>query len=431
MEDRPINYNLLHKDELEYEVSIRDVTPAGDVKSLREQIRKLARELPSDDIAEFEGQLAQELTVVQKKLGELEESTTAAKSPITLKSLNRVQALGHHLYHRLTRIKPVESTDVTSHSELMERLMRILSKLDNMLSVFVSTHSNAAFTDAVEGVEPPAQTETSPAVPNASCFNKYQTVSSLNLKFNGRSCVKAFLQRVEELAASRRITEARLLASAVELFDGDALMWYRGIRTEVSTWDQLKAALIEEFLPFDYDRRLLKEIRNRTQGSNENISTYISIMQNYFSRLNSELSDQEKFDIVSINVRPEYTVPLAIQSVTTLKDLKRVCRVLEDSWQRANAFVEPPRPSSSTLAADLSFKSSSRPKVEAAHTMEKPFCVRCRVDTHSLRECKSKRVVCFKCGKGGVTYPDCPNCLSQASTSSSSHNDDVSGASKN
>lgn len=192
MEDRPINYNLLHKDELEYEVSVRDVTPAEDVKGLREQIRKLAKELPSDDIEEFVGQIAQELTIIQDKLGELEKLTTAAKTPITLKSLNRVQALGHHLYHRLTRIHPEGSTDVTLHSGLMERLMRILSKLDNMLSVFVSTHSNVGFDDAVEGSVNPVQPETSSMASATSCFNKYQTVSSLNLKFNGRTCVKAF-----------------------------------------------------------------------------------------------------------------------------------------------------------------------------------------------------------------------------------------------
>lgn len=55
MEDRPITYHLLHKDELTYEVAIRDAVPKDDVKGLREQIRKLGRDLLSDEIEEFEG----------------------------------------------------------------------------------------------------------------------------------------------------------------------------------------------------------------------------------------------------------------------------------------------------------------------------------------------------------------------------------------
>jgi hypothetical protein len=445
MEDRPITFNLLHKDELTYEVAIRDAVPKDDVKGLREQIRKLGREVPSDDIEEFEGDLLPELATVRCKVEELERSTISAKPPITLKALNRVQALGHHIYHRLTRMHPDDEGTIAVHAELTERLMRILSKLDKLFSVFVSSRASRGFEDAEEEVAGAAGVEVAPTVhtpnetvrpvvteptpcPVMACAGKPSTVASLNLRFNGRSCVKAFLQRVDELSASRRISDTGLLASAVELFEGDALLWYRGIRDEATSWEQLKTFLIEEFLPFDYDRRLLKEIRNRTQGPNENISTYISIMYNYFSRLTRTLTEQEMFDIVSINVRPEYAVPLAMYSVSTLKELKRVCRVLEDSWQRANSFVEPPKPSSNSLAADLCCKAVSRPRVEANVTQR--FCPRCQTDAHGWRECPSKRIVCFKCGTPDVTVLTCPSCSPRPSGSGSGATNSATGGSR-
>lgn len=42
---------------------------------------------------------------------------------------------------------------------------------------------------------------------------------------------------------------------------------------------------------------------------------------------------------------------------------------------------------------------------------KKPFCPRCRVDTHSLRKCTEPRYpICFRCGKKDVRFSDCPVC---------------------
>lgn len=70
--------------------------------------------------------------------------------------------------------------------------------------------------------------------------------------------------------------------------------------------------LLEEFLPHDFDYRLMLEIRSRTQGSDESIVQYLSIMQNYFARLRNPLSESEKLDIVKYNVRPFYTTQLGL-----------------------------------------------------------------------------------------------------------------------
>lgn len=403
MEERPITWNLLHKDELVYEVQIRGSVPADDVNALRTQLRKLVKEYPSDEIVNYMGDVAEELISTSHKLAELSQLITPSSRTVTLKTLNRIQALAHHLFHRLTRITP-EEANLASHNEQMEMLNKFLSKLDNLFQIFKTSAQEYQLPD-----EPPTEVVTPTTIP----LTKYQTIASLNLKYDGRSCVKVFLQRLEELCCSRGIPADRLFVSAVELFEGDALQWYRSVKPDCSSWAQLESLLLAEFLPFDYDRRLLKEIRSRTQGPQESICSYISVMLNYFSRLTLPLTEREKFDIVYLNIRPEYSVPLALSPVESLSGLKRVCRILEDSWHRANTFTEPPKPSASALATDLCFKSFSKPRVEIA--LAKLFCPRCRLDTHSLSQCRSKAIVCFRCGKKDVKSSSCPDCLARSS----------------
>lgn len=399
MGERPIAFQSLHKDELIHEVRIRDAVPADDVAALRVQIRTLVRDIPTDTITSFEGKIETELSVIRLKFAELKELIKSLVWPRALKNLVRIQALAHHLFHRLTRLEPELSEHKRVCAEVNEELAQLLTKLDNMFSTFDSCK---------ESSDP----EVGPVVSSAvTPVGKHQLVSSLNLKYNGTTCVRAFLQRLEELCTSRDISEERLFGSAAEIFDGEVLCWYRGVKSELHDWSDLKQSLIDEFLPYDFDRRLMQEIRLRTQGPHENIVTYVAIMQNLFSRLSYTVSEGEMFDTVFQNVRPEYTLPLATTEITTLKRLKQLCRMLECAKYRAQAFVEPPKSTSGLLAPDLACKSVKvvKPVHEMVAAVNK-FCARCRVESHSLSECTSKAVVCFRCGKQGFTALRCPIC---------------------
>lgn len=205
MEERVIAFQALHKDELIYEVRIRDAEPAEDVSALRAQVRILSKEIPSDSIVSFEGKVTDELREIQGKLGELSMLVKPSSGQSSLKNLTRIRALAHHLFHRLTRLEPVSSQDQSTHVHLSGELDKVLKKLDNMFSVFKTSVSDDS-----------KEVTLAASVP----CKKYQIVSSLNLKFNGSSCIRVFLQRLEELCASRGISEQILIASAAELFEG-------------------------------------------------------------------------------------------------------------------------------------------------------------------------------------------------------------------
>lgn len=423
LEERPIAFNVLAKDELEYEIRIRGAKPSADtVIALRAQIRALNKEIPSDEIDSVEFEVSSELDIIKAKLDSLSDLVSgAAQKPCSLKILNRVQALGHHLFHRFGRlVAPKEGDDLYSQFvSLQERLERLLRRLDRIFCNFKSSITPAEddnpLTEPSSGEKLGNNTEISNN--NRPSCDKHSAIHTLNLKFNGKSCVKAFIQRLEELTLSRGISDTKLFNSAAELFVDEALCWYRGVRDEVKDWSGLKDLLLDEYLPFDYDHRLLQEIRTRTQGHDESIVNYLSVMQNYFSRLSKPISDDEKLNIVLYNIRPFYTTQLALNPTESWSDLKKKCRLLENAKQRSELFSEPSKPGNSSIAPDLGYKNASSnrpgPRVAAVKSDTEDFCVRCRVNGHILSRCRAPfTLICYRCGGKGVTLKNCPKCSS-------------------
>lgn len=80
------------------------------------------------------------------------------------------------------------------------------------------------------------------------------------LKFSGCRnglSVQAFLQRVEELCEARGVTKSEVWRSAVDLFEGKVLIWYRAVKNSFVDWDSFVDGIRAEFEAFDYDEKLL------------------------------------------------------------------------------------------------------------------------------------------------------------------------------
>jgi hypothetical protein len=412
MEECPITFHLLHKDELSYEVSIRGEKPVDSYPELKKQIRELSQRYPSDEVDSFDGDVPTELTLIQGKVDELVALVSGSR--LALKNLNRIQSLTHHLYHRLGRVSPVRKEDLVVYEQLFSKFQGIKVKVDGLLTTFKSSQESI---DPEPG--PPKIADMVQAQEIRVSCSKNKGVHTLNVKYSGRSCVVAFIQRLEELCLSRQITDAELFASAVELFVDDASFWYRSVCAEVNSWTELKQLLLDEYLPFDFDYRLMQEIRTRTQGPEEGINTYLSVMKNYFNRLRKEITEEEQLNIVKYGIRPFYSAQLALVNITSWSDLKTKCKLLEHANYRALSFKEPPAFSNNMLCPDLAVKvtssqcsASADRRVEEISRANDLFCVQCRTVGHLLRDCRApKLIICYRCGYQGVTMRNCPQCV--------------------
>ncbi|XP_073949103.1 uncharacterized protein [Choristoneura fumiferana] len=240
-------------------------------------------------------------------------------------------------------------------------------------------------------------------------------LASLNLKFKGDTCVRAFVTRLDELRQAREIPERIIFNGFPDVLDGPALFWYRSNRDNFTCYTDLLKALKADFDIPDFDFRLLSEIRARTQAKHESIVVYLSIMGALFSRLTVPLAEAERLDILLRNVRPEYSRELALIDVTSIEMLKSLCKRLELAGSRAGNFTEPSS-SGYTVAPDVQVQSRNntacrKQAVGSVDKTEGTYCFRCKQAGHKTNRCqRSRELVCFGCGHPGVRTPECPRC---------------------
>lgn len=247
------------------------------------------------------------------------------------------------------------------------------------------------------------------------------------LKYDGQTSLSNFLERLEELRHSRGISKTRLLQSAVELFEKDALLWYR--MNEFTSWDDLLKKLRDAFQPYDYENALWDEIRRRTQGTGERVISYVSVMENLFRKLQNRPTENERVTIVRRNMLPYIQTQMSLHQLNTIEDLIRTARMIEETEMRIQKFCPPPTSGKHLVEPELAYKKQSGYGSHAAPVClqaknncesdiaekNKPFCWNCGDSTHKFRKCnKPKKLFCFKCGRPDVTSTKCPECVKNA-----------------
>lgn len=425
--DLEILVNSLVKDELTYEVTIRSETPTSTVPLLRKQLKQLLIECPSEIITETEFDCGSEVKVIIDKIKELQAKLS--EKTITAHCLSRCRGLVRHLHHRLLRVASEDPAVLLQKAELSDTIGFLLSVAEKF---FVST--KAQHPDQCD-----TQIESLPVVTVAECSGD-KNVAKWNLRFNGTTDPRSFLERVDELQISYGVSDGKLFNSAAQLFSEQGLLWYRGIKNQVSSWAELKSLLLEEFDPVDYEYRLMGEIRSRTQGLDEPTHIYFSVMACLFNRLSSPLPEEKQLEILLHNIRPYFSRQLALLDITSISDLKSKCRKLESARQRSNFFVEPT--GSNLLSQEFCYKGKAKQvNYVATQNIRRPpttsqqynltpssnqrVCFKCGKGNHNFKLCSvtpvtPRNIRCFGCGKVGFIVSSCPNC-NKGTSSKGSH----------
>lgn len=245
-----------------------------------------------------------------------------------------------------------------------------------------------------------------------------------HLMFTGddNKSINSFLIDVEEKAETYGVTEARLLMGISELLDGSAKLWYRMVKSDISSWSEFKRLIKQEYLPLDYTDTLWEEIRGRKQGEGELMGAFVSIMMGLFDRLDVRVSDEMKLDQIMKNLHPFYTERLAMTKVLSIRQLKELGKQLEVSKFRIEKYQmgsTASRSKQKPLEPEFAFKGSSRrPGVNALDNAagEMPSrgnCWNCGKPGHRHSVCRSpvKNKFCWVCGKKDVTKFKCPDCV--------------------
>lgn len=422
-----MDVDRLSSEELQYELVIRGVIPDATVAQLRAQLRSALKKEKIDKKIKFptypfsfnedEEAVNAGIIVLGGLINDFEDSVHGG-------SYKKINTKLWHLDGRLKRIKPNDDTETSTVAELQAKLVSLKEQLDNKVRDFeTSILGPQGIVGRSEDPTIHTSTPVRPTHNTSFAHSNYETkpvpVAKWGLKFSGDSqglSLSAFLERVEELRIARNISLETLFNSALDLFTGKALLWYRAYRDLTDNWDDLVKFLREEFQPYDYDDKLIEEIKRRTQGPSESVGVYLAIMQSMFNRLNVEVPENFKLKILLKNIAPFYQDKLSLVPVSSIVELLKLGRQIESRKAALEEFVPPPRKSSGKiLEPDLAYvypePVASTSRSVNCDAVSGVKCWNCELIGHVAARCPQPlKKRCFKCGKLDVTVRTCPRC---------------------
>lgn len=477
---RRVEINRLSRDELVYELTWRGIA-SGTVEEMRGRLavaRQIERSGESLHYPPYPFTFAEDVQSVARSLDLMtplvDNFSGSDKDAQFLKLTTRL----NHVLARIDNIIPATVEERTIRSVLLAENLSLIDKLNNRVtypppplqsqiplnlcvlqntisgtamgaplssSSPVNSPSSVAQGANISSVQAPQptitqQAHTSFAPPAHNSFGFAPILPhKWNIKFSGDkrgSSVTSFFEKVEDLRAARGVSKHILLNSGIDLFEGRAYEFYQDCRSEVNSWDELVQKFKEEYQPAFYSEKLLEEIKRRTQGADETIGTYIAVMSKYFQRLECTVSEEAKLTILLRNIAPMYKNQLGAVEITSLSQLKSLCRRIEQRMQ--SEYVPPPRKGHS-LEPDLAYIGSEPElegkleelRVEQSHSgspqgqsssrngrlqqgsSKEVVCFRCNKSGHRAIGCaEPKKLVCFGCKKEGFTKRTCPSCSS-------------------
>lgn len=413
-----MDISRLTKDELLYELKIRNrnIPVTTSVAALRRILTySMKNETVGEHIQPSDIQLdaTEELGVCEEKTVQLTEAIHVAEEPLTDSQVQKFETKFTHLIGRLARLS-------TEDEELLILKHKILQQLYELEEIADEKRWKQKKTHVKNDSNRTSATET------VNVHKKQVPVCQWGLSFNGEDgaiSVSAFVEQVEEYCRARNVSYPELFNSVTDLLTGKALIWYRSVKNNISSWTQFVHMLREEYQSFDYEYELWNEIRSRIQGSEETVGNYFACMKNLFARLPTPASEEEKLQVLKRNIDPQYIIGLGLSSVESVDDLLHACKKLEINRLMADRSTRYTNHSRTALEPDLAYQArntssqkvrSSAKYVDAITSRQDSAtrkCWNCQSENHLFSQCQQPRKkFCFGCGLKNVVKSSCPSC---------------------
>lgn len=419
-----MNVDRLNRDELEYELKVRGISESGNVDKLRKTLRGvLLLEKSGSSVSSYIAlDVKNELTVCEQKLNEI----STLLGTFTLSSSDsdfiKTETKFAHLFARVDRIQTDDQTLIDKRAVVFSTLMELVSDYQSKRQEFSTAPPYTEFySDPTATVScNTSNLNNSVTVDPSNVFKSVPTYK-WNLKFSGNPndglSFNAFLERVEEYCKSRKVDKTQLFDSATDLFEGEALLWFRLVKRQVNDWDGLINLMKQEFMPSYRTDKLWDQILKRTQGSDESIGIYVAVMTSLFDRMPTSVPDPLRLRVLRSNILPFYQEKLVLVDIKTPYELIQYCRKLEEAKEKINEY-KPPIKGQLSLEPDLDYShsiSKFAPQVKVreltASNSPQQLCFRCNKPGHIARNCTVRtQLKCFSCGKLNFTKNTCPSC---------------------
>nr|CAI5854858.1 unnamed protein product [Callosobruchus analis] len=122
------------------------------------------------------------------------------------------------------------------------------------------------------------------------------------------------------------------------------------------SWDDLADKLRSAFQPYDYEDSLWEEIRMRTQGAQEKVIIFVSVMENLFRKLRVLPPEESRVRIIRRNMLPYIQTQMTLHTVRTVSELLNLSKSIEETAWRVQRFCPPPTNTRQLLEPELAYQ---------------------------------------------------------------------------
>lgn len=236
----------------------------------------------------------------------------------------------------------------------------------------------------------------------------------------------SFLRNIDILCRSYGIAKSELIRHAHLLFQGDAAIWYTTYVEKLTDWEALVYYLTLRYDNPNRDRFIKEEMRNRKQRQNELFSAFLTDIESLAQRLICKMSESEKFEIITDNMKMSYKRRLALHEIYSIEELANMCYrfdALENSlytpktktYEIHNIEEDEESEIEEINAIERNAKEKYR-NTDKQNKIERPernteiICWNCQGTDHFWKDCAERKTIfCHVCGTVGKFTSNCPN----------------------
>ena len=246
-----------------------------------------------------------------------------------------------------------------------------------------SLHKNNNITDeelldcdsSIESVEGEAhkKVKKTPELSDAAKKVATRTLRDWTLKFDGDTeKASDFLDKLTDCQESSGLTFQQIKYALSAILDKQAGIWYRTEKKTLKSWKELEQAFIDRFIPSRDDEDYINELRDRTQGKNENMATFISKFKTIAEKLQDKLSENRLVKMALRVLHPEYQKYMAnymqTNEITDFKTLLELGKKYEQATEIRLRYTAPKTKDKMIMPEVAYEEKSTKTKIAAIQT---------------------------------------------------------------
>ncbi|KAH9627820.1 hypothetical protein HF086_000205 [Spodoptera exigua] len=332
--------------------------------------------------------------------------------------------------------EPVTVTETPAAPVLMSE-----TQLSSLLAAFSSAQAEAnrklveSLLTSHSGTPPSV---TSGATPSSYAGNLVKCTSRFDGSSEYPEAVEAFIDAVEMFMDCASVSDEMALRGLPMLLHGQAAVWWRGIRHEVTSWSEAVKRLRSMYGIPRPPYKLYRDVFAAEQGL-ERADVFIVRVRSLLSKLPYQLPEEARLDMIYGLLHKRIRKRLPRDAVSDIESLIVKSRSIEESLsenssssssclptgtaralsESAHQHVAPGATSTPppTVRADrVPTAKSARSEQCVNNSEKKPFCVYCKTRGHvrdscdklSKRSFTSSGTPCYNCGEKGHIRVNCP-----------------------